>query len=110
MKFQILSPSSTPQHLLSSSQLVVIKALKRSNAREVKGLFLHSMRIDCTKINKAIYIYTYLLSSFFFSNEPKVYKNRAKKFTGGNIPRYVMIGFASSVIYVAYVAILPSPL
>ena len=62
MKFQIPYLSSTPPHLLPSLQLVVIEALKRSNAREVKGLFLHSMKIDCTKNNKAIFdIYIYRL-------------------------------------------------
>ena len=54
--------------------------------------------------------YLLLFSFFLFSNEPKTYKNRAKKEGGGNTSRWVMIGFASNVIYVAYVAILLSPL
>ncbi len=99
-KFQILYPSSTPPHLLTSSQLVVIEALKRSNAREVKGLFLNFMRIESTKINKAIFLKIIVFDPFPSEMNQKFTRIGPKSSLVATFPRYVMIGFASSVIYV----------
>ena len=101
MKFQILYPSSTPPHLLTSSQLVVKEALKRSNAREVKGLFLNFMRIESTKINKAIFKKKYIVFDPFPSEMNQKFTRIGPKTSPvATFPRYVMTGFASSVIYV----------